>query len=192
MAITSAIRTGEREKLIKRLISRLKKALKEEKGVTLIEVLVVLAILVIAVGGASIGISLASSRNAEKCAREINDGLENARMLSLSRAGDYELTIDCSTRAMVLHNEPPGTDPDSTKNLQRRVNITLESEEEDLSSATSITVTFDKSTGKVKTITIDGSAYAGDIIRIHTANEEGTRQADVVLIRNTGKHYVEF
>ena len=178
--------------MIRKLMSRFKEAFQDKKGVTLIELLAVVAILSVAVGGAAIGISLAGSRNAEQCAREINDGLENARMLSLSRTGYYEFTINCSARTMVLHNRPPGTDTDSSRNLKRRVNITLVSDTEDLSSAVRMTVMFDKSTGKVKSMTVDGSAYTGDVIRIHTANEDGTRQADVVLIKNTGKHYVEF
>lgn len=182
------MRTGEREKLTNKLWN----PLKNHKGVTLIEVLVVIAILAVAVGGAGISISLATSRNAEKCARDINDGLENSRMLSLSKEGNFTLTIDFAAHEMTLHNEAPGTEADNVKKLQERVNISLQSDTEDLDEAASIEVMFDKSSGKVKRILVDGSEYSGDLIKIHTENDDGNRMANVVLVRNTGKHYVDF
>ena len=63
-------------------------------GFSLIELIVVIAIMTILVGGASLGISLAFSKDAAKCATMINDAIYTTRMNSMSKAGTYTLTIE--------------------------------------------------------------------------------------------------
>lgn len=79
------MRTGKREKDTDRIFGKQMMELRQwtkqqNKGMTLIEVLVVVAILAITVGIAGVSISLATSRDAEKSAKIINDALESSRM----------------------------------------------------------------------------------------------------------------
>lgn len=170
-------------------ISFCRKLYKEEKGMTLVEVLIVVAILSIAVGMAGIGISLLYSRDAESCAKNMNTMLETCRMNSLSKQGTYYFLLDTENR--ICRIEPSVT----SKDLPSRVDITLESEGAyDLSGNKVIQIEFDKSTGKVKSLTADSIPVSiGDVsvIRLHTVSSGG-KQATVVLVMATGKHYVEY
>ncbi|MGN0377925.1 MAG: type II secretion system protein [Suilimivivens sp.] len=152
------------------------------KGVTLIEILVVVAIMSIAVGGAGIGISLAYSRDAEKCAKTINAALENTRMMSMSEKGNFTMELDMENNMLYIRSSEE-SDPVYEEDLQSRVTITVPA---DLS-ATSVTVQFDKSTGKVLSM----SSESNGILRITSENNNG-KKATVVLVKGTGKHYVEY
>lgn len=155
---------------------------RNNRGVTLIEILVVVAIMSIAAGGASVGISLAYSRDAEKCAKTIDTVLENTRMKSLSEKGDFTMELDLENHRLYIRSSEE-SEPVVTEKLQSRVAITVPSDP----SATSVTVRFDKSTGKV----LDMSSEDGGILRITAENNSG-KKATVVLVKGTGKHYVEY
>lgn len=152
------------------------------KGITLIEILVVLAIIAIAAGGAGIGISLAYSRDAEKCAKTINAALENTRMLSMSKKGNFTMELNMESNKLYIKSSEE-TEPVLEEELQSRVKLFLPDDE----GKTSLTVRFDKSTGKV----FDMSSENNGILRITSENNSGKR-ATVVLVKGTGKHYVEY
>jgi len=153
-----------------------------DKGITLIEILVVVAILSIAVGGAGISISLVYSRDAEKCAKTINAALENTRMLSMSEKGNFTMEIDLENNMLYIRNTEVA-EAVQTEDLQSRVVISAPADP----AATKVEVQFDKSTGKVVSMTpeVDG------ILRITSENNSG-KKATVVLVKRTGKHYVEY
>lgn len=151
------------------------------QGVTLVELLVVVAILSIAVGAAGISISLAYSRDAEKCAKSINAALENTRMLSLSEKGKFTMTLDMENNQITIDNSETGNV--HTESLQKNVKIYVPGQE----GTTSVSVRFDKSTGKVAAM--DGEENG--ILRITSENNSG-KKASVVLVKGTGKHYVEY
>lgn len=183
------MRIGEKVKLIK-LIKNFQRRKISNDGFSLVELIIVIAILAIAVSIAGISISLAFSRDAEKCAKEIDAALENARMNSLSREGSYTLTIDNDSSELMLVSSVDGT---STSSLQSGINIQFSlSGGTDISAAKGITVEFDKSTGKVKSMmTTEGTSVVGSLLRIRCENSRGKR-ATVVLVRATGKHYIEY
>lgn len=151
------------------------------RGVTLVELLVVVAILSIAVGAAGISISLAYSRDAEKCAKSINAALENTRMLSLSEKGKFTMTLNMENNQITIDNSETGNV--HTESLQKNVKIYVPGQE----GTTSVSVRFDKSTGKVAAM--DGEENG--ILRITSENNSG-KKASVVLVKGTGKHYVEY
>lgn len=153
------------------------------KGITLVEILVVVAIMSIAVGGASISISLAYSRDAEKCAKTINSALENTRMMSMSEKGNFTMELDMTNNMLYIRNSEE-TEPVATENLQSRVKISSPTDE----GVSTVTVQFDKSTGKVLSMSPESS---DGILRITSENNNG-KKATVVLVKGTGKHYVEY
>lgn len=159
----------------------MKKA-RNNKGMSLVEILVVVAIMSIAVGGSGLGLSLAYSRDAEKCAKTIDAALENTRMLSMSQKGIFTMEIDLENNMLYIHSSE-SSDPIEEEQLQQRVEISVPAD----ASATSVTVQFDKSTGKVLSM----SGEADGVLRIVSENNNGKR-ATVVLVKGTGKHYVEY
>lgn len=156
------------------------KILWNHKGITLVEILVVVAIMSIAVGAAGISISLAYSRDAEKCAKTINTALENTRMLSMSEKGIFTMELDMNNNMLYIRQD--GTVVQS-ENLQRRVSISTP----DSAGTETAVIQFDKSTGKVLSM----SPEKEGILRITSENNNGKR-ATVVLVKGTGKHYVEY
>ncbi len=161
-------------------------------GITLVEILVVVCILSIAVGLSSISISLIYSRDTERCAKEINAALENVRMNSMSMKGTFSLDIDRRNN-QIIKNTPGERD---VEQLADRVAITFESESVDFTGIETLRIVFDKSTGKVIGYqTADGRDFETEkikLLRIRCANESGKKVATVVLVKNTGKHYVEY
>jgi prepilin-type N-terminal cleavage/methylation domain-containing protein len=168
------------------------KKLQTDKGMTLIEILVVVAIMSIVTGGVGVSLSLAYSRDSEKCAKTINAALENARMMAMSEQGNFDLTIDMQNNAMTITQVVKADDGTASEtviyneDLQNRVRIYMVSEEGG-ESADTVTIRFDKSTGKVASV----SSGENKIIRITSENSSG-KKATVVLIKGTGKHYVEY
>lgn len=160
----------------------------KNKGITLVEILVVVAISSIMVGITANSISLAFSRDAERCARTIDVALESVRMSSMSQKGTFTLEIDRVNNQLITHSAVNGTTSTVSENLQSQVTVSFPDID-----AESLKITFYKSSGKVKSvINQDNSAVQDKLIRIKCTNGSGSKVATVVLIRNTGRHYVEY
>lgn len=157
-------------------------------GMTLVEILVVVAILAIMVGEAGIGISLLYSRDSEKCAKTINTMLETTRMSSLARAEKFNLVLDSENNECRIE-----TDEEKAE-LPSKVTLSFSAEGCDLSGCKVLEVEFDKSTGRVKSVVADSVSQdlkSLSLIRIHAVSQNG-KKASVVLVISTGKHYVEY
>ena len=153
---------------------------KKNMGFSLIELLVVLAIMTILIGGAGVGISLASSRDAQKSAKTIDNALAMSRLCAMSREGDFMLEIDLQNHKLEVMGE-------GEEALPGKVDISVQG----ISSVNVLQIKFDKSTGKVSQILTDGAAYADGVLKITSENPNG-KVATVVLVTNTGKHFVEY
>lgn len=170
----------------------IKKAIRvvqQNKGLTLVEVLVVIAILSITVGMAGISISLLFSRDAERCVKSVDTMLETARMRTMSQEGEHRFILDTEQRVcQISPNE-------EQEKLPSRVNLSFSSAGVyDFSSNTKIEILFDKSTGKVKEIRADDipvSIEDVNLLWIQAENGSGKR-ASVVIVTATGKHFVEY
>lgn len=67
----------------------------DNKGYSLVELIVVISIITIMTGVLSTGISIMFSKDAEGAAILIDDELTKARMLSMSSPGEFTITIHC-------------------------------------------------------------------------------------------------
>lgn len=166
-----------------------RKIYKSNCGITLIEVLVVIAILSIAVGMAGVSISLLYSRDSERAAKTMNTMLEECRMNSLSREGDFTFQLDTENAECAILQDS------KVEELPFRVTYSLESEGSyDFSTNKVIQIEFDKSTGRVKRLNGDGTDVDIkniQLIKMNAVSASGKRAA-VVLVVATGKHYVEY
>ena len=153
----------------------------DNSGYTLVEILTVVAILTLLVGTAGVSISLAYSRDAEKSAKLINDAMETARMYALSKKGSFTLEIDFENHLIAI------PEAGEEEDLPSRLKLYLPED----ANIKKVSVTFDKAAGKVREIQTDKGGYGGDLLCITSENTRG-KKASVLLIRNTGKHYVEY
>lgn len=159
----------------------------KNSGFSLMELLVVVAIISILAGLSAVSISLAGSRDAERCAKMINSALESARMSAMSQKGEFALTIDFEKATLVMN----GTNAGITENEKLPNGVTLYLPKD--TSIKKVEITFDKSTGKVKKILEDGADVTDTtaVMKMTAENPTG-KKATVVLVKATGKHFVEY
>lgn len=173
------------------MAKRCRKSILNHAGISLVELLLVIAIISIAVGMTGIGISLVFSRDSEKCAKTIEGALATAKMSSMAQKGIFTMKIDAPGHSVEVHSSESGIILEEA--LQSRVTVSFEviGGTADLSGAEDLSVIFDKSTGKVKAVSSGGSSVDGTVFKIHCENESGKR-ASTVLVAATGKYYVEY
>ena len=174
------------------------KSKKNNYGYTLIELIVVIAIMSIFTGGASLGISLLFSKDAANCATKLNDAIYKTRMDSMSKTGKYELTVDNADPANKAVIALDGTTVDTvyldgtntTKKTTVSVKFVTESNPSGQSLTMPLNIEFDKAKGNVA-FDIDGDGSNDDgIIVFEIQAVRGGRESKVQLVTATGKHTI--
>lgn len=69
------------------------KFLKNDKGFSLVEMLVVIAIMAILTGGAAASIAIVNNANVNKAAKMLDDAFSKARTNGMARGNDYHLKL---------------------------------------------------------------------------------------------------
>lgn len=182
------------------------------EGYSLIEVIVVIAIMAIMTGLVSLGISYAFSKDAARCAASINDALTEVRMLSMTKEGDFSITISVDSDGHHIATIVGGTTSvdaggenhynetykqviDLEGNSGIRIesivcntpNIRLSSNPTE--SGNKVEIAFDKTKGNVHSV--NGTVIDTDSIMVFDIiPTRGSRQAKVQLVTSTGKHTV--
>ena len=165
------------------------------KGFSLIELIVIIAIMGVLVGGASLGISLVFSKDASKCATRLNDSIYEARANSMYKAGKFELIIDKSEDAYVATISQTDVTPVSSETVYLDgVDLSAKFVTEAVPAVKElelpVTVTFDKSKGNVYSVADADRAYDDGIIVFDITPRRGNRTAKVQLVTTTGKHTI--
>ena len=171
------------------------------KGFSLIELIVIIAIMGVLVGGASLGIGLVFSKDAMKCATRLNDSIYDARANSMYKAGKFELSIDNSGSANIATISQTDLTPVTSDTIyldgvdsNKKTTISAKFVTEAVPAGTAISfpvnLTFDKAKGNVYfDVDADGT-YDDGIIVFDIAPLRGNRTAKVQLVTTTGKHTI--
>lgn len=172
------------------------------KGFSLIELIVIIAIMGVLVGGASLGIGLVFSKDAMKCATRLNDSIYDARANSMYKTGKFELIIDNSgsanTATISQTDLTPATSDtvyldgvDSSKKTTISARFVTEAVPAGTAISLPVSVTFDKAKGNVYSVVdADGMTYGDGIIVFDITPLRGNRTAKVQLVTTTGKHTI--
>ena len=172
------------------------------KGFSLIELIVIIAIMGVLVGGASLGIGLVFSKDAMKCATRLNDSIYDARANSMYKTGKFELIIDNSgsanTATISQTDLTPATSDtvyldgvDSSKKTTISARFVTEAVPEETDLRLPLNLTFDKAKGNVYSVVdADGMTYGDGIIVFDITPLRGNRTAKVQLVTTTGKHTI--
>ena len=168
-------------------------------GYTLVELIVVIAIMSIFVGGMSLGVNLLFSKDASRCATRLNDALYEARMNSMSKVGNYELVIEGGNSASVntATLNADGSEVikyyldeiESSKKTDIEATLATESNPSGQSIALPVTIKFDKAKGNVKVLS-GGTELDDGILIFKIKANRGNREAKVQLVTTTGKHTI--
>lgn len=155
-------------------------------GFSLVEVIVVIAIMGVLIGMASTGISLLFSRDAEKCAMEIESGLDKLRTYTMSKKGSWYMKIeqDGANYLMTIYRDE-GTGEAVYEQINLGSKVTL--------APTEIRLQFNRVTGGVAYVDIAGSGWTtpGDMITIQVDSNRTNRSKTVNIVKLTGRHFIE-
>lgn len=171
------------------------------EGFSLVELIVVMAMMFILVGGMSISASLVFSRDAAQCASKLNDAIYTARMDSMSKPGAYFMQIKKVAGEFEVVLNDGTSDVYSEKISEngkiKAISFDLNGENGQITDSNTVKIVFDKSKGYVKTfndkeITTDGAngTYKDGLIVFTVSQKTGTKTEDVTLVTSTGKHKV--
>ncbi len=173
-------------------------AMKNNKGMSLIEIIIVIAILAILTTGALGGMNYIRYGNAKSCAYEINAALDKVRMEAMSKAekpylyiyqfnGSYYMMQSTAVASASLLNAS------GTRLGNQQLILSYETTHpasEDISryeDGKYMAISFDKTKGGISTNPSDSCYYKKILIK----DSDGTVRYTITLIRATGKHYVE-
>lgn len=174
----------------------------DNRGMSLVELIVVVAIMMVMVGAASFGLGMMFTRDASFVATRIDDELGEARTLSMSRGGVFicELHIDASDpytgSEITIYNTTDESLPKSSWTeyrkvaLDKSVGITVSDGGSFSASSGDVLIIFDKSKGSVKTVNSisgAGKAYTFTV----TSKKNSSKTQKVTLVGNTGRHYTD-
>lgn len=93
---------------------------RDNRGLSLIEMIIVIAILTVVSGTVVLGISVAISKPAEECARKIQQSLEGARVYAM---GKQKLTVSFYTDHGEVYVQETATAPDGSVTAKVPVKI---------------------------------------------------------------------
>jgi len=166
---------------------------KDNRGFSLVELVIVMAIMGLLVGTATFGISLMYSRDTQSVANSIDDELTQLRMISMTKAGDYKITIN--TTGNVSKNNTITLSDGEVKKLDKNVKITMEkvngSGSWSENGAANIDIKFDASNGSVSVFGGDTDVSGIYVIKIESGSGATARESKVNLVQLTGRHFVE-
>lgn len=170
-------------------------------GYSLVELLTVIAIIGILMGGITYGINLAFCKDASKCASSLNDAIYETRMNSMTRTGTYKMilkTDDGTDNGKYVVSIVNGTDVKDVYldgNSAKKTKITVYPVDDAGTKGTAFTlpfeIQFDKSKGKV--LVGEGSVTTEGIILFEVDGLRGNpdrNKSKVQLITATGKHTI--
>lgn len=179
----------------------MKRLSKNNKGVSLVEMIVVVAIISVLAGITSIGLGAAVSKPAEECAEKIVSTLKNARITTMGKRSCEIYLKQASEGAIVTVAENinnSGSVPANDKFLkigERNITVTLTlsttagaTTEVKLSDVDYIVLTYNRETGGFKPTFVKSTS--GDIDDEYLTKivvTKGTKTKTINLARLTGK-----
>ncbi len=185
----------------------------DDRGLSLVELIVVISIMVVLLGLVSVGVSMLFSRDAERSATLIDDALSETRLSAMSKKGTFIVRIhtedehsgDPSKNYIEIEKTSlplakpgeavPAVTTDTTRiDIDKSVYITFgkkgalptESTDDDLE------VTFDKADGHVTQISNSAGNFSlDDVFEIKCTMRNKSKSKSVLLMPVTGRHYIK-
>lgn len=159
---------------------------KDNRGLTLIELIVVIAIMAVVMGMGLIGLNLIASGNVRSCANELKTSIGHVRITTMGKTNTslkiYQGTDGYYKQEIVTQGDGTITNEEPIKIGKSTVGLTYETKDGTSGTidSTGIVFTFNRENGKEATpyynlITVTGGGYT----------------SKVVIVPATGKVYLE-
>ncbi len=158
---------------------------KKNAGFTLVELIVIIAILAIMVGGVTIGISMMRKKNVEKAAKNINYKMTQLRSWNMSKDNTRDLTIKKASGEFNLDD-----DEVNEKILDDTTNIEYVLDDGSATSVNqSIAIKFQRN-GTIKFVIDNDTTHPIDNVeKLKLSN--GSKTVNITMVADTGKHFIE-
>lgn len=133
--------------------------MKNNKGFTLIELIVVMAIIAVCFGIAEASVSTVFSSEAKKCANELNSDISKCRINAMSRSGTVFLKIyrDGGGNVIADYTENGSVvSSDTTGGSRCGVTYTTDAQHSLDPAGAALYLSFDRETGALVTLQLDG------------------------------------
>jgi len=158
---------------------------KKNSGFTLVELIVIIAILGIMVGGVTIGLSMMSKKNVDKAAKNINYKMTQIRTWNMSKDVTRDLTITKSGGEFSLNDGE-----NNEKLLDDSTNIEYVRKGQAAASVTnSLAIKFQRN-GTIKFVVgTDTANPIDDVQELKLSN--GSKTVKITMVADTGKHFIE-
>lgn len=170
----------------------------DNKGFSLVELIIVVAIMTAMLGVLVFSFSMATGREAQKCAYNMSECLDRAKSIAMAKSGTNDAYVEISKTtsnsyiAQYFVPDSPVKKPATYHMAEEetlgsgRVVITYGSGGTKITGATKLKITFDRLTGGVKEISVGGAAVS--VKDIYLSYGRGYK---LVIAKGTGKHTVE-
>lgn len=140
---------------------------KNNLGMSLVEIIIVIAILAVIAGTVGLGIGLMTGKPAEKCARKLNAMMQNNRMTTMGKlSARLEIYIDAEGYICVNEfvetageGEKVTTTRIGDKGVVLRYKISGEPDYRELNTGIPLIISFNRSSGAFHDLSAMGSSY---------------------------------
>lgn len=172
---------------------------KNNKGFSLVELIVVIAIMSVLLGIFVYSISLVSGRDAQKCANNISDALDQAKSYAMAKSGSTDAYMEIRKMGnnfyiaeFYVPNSPVkdtgytliDTEKLGSGNVKISCNVGGSSYE--IQGANKLKVTYDRLNGSFKQANI-----AGNTGKLQSIVVTRGRTYQLTMVQSTGKHTLE-
>lgn len=168
--------------------------MKDDRGISLVELLVVLAVIIIAMALIIPSFNSVYSAQVMQCAEEVDALLAKSRVGAMSRDADVYLELHIEDDGVYAAYHEGDTIISDDKVGKATVSVSYATDKAPtpvrLQKNNSLFLSFDRGTGASKTMGLlgpdEGNAYCTEIVI-----SNGSRSKKIVLAPLTGKHYVD-
>lgn len=163
--------------------------MKNNKGFSLVELLVVLAIMVI-VTAAGIGLFLNwRSWNISDCAKKVDSALDAAKVDAMSKETGYVIFRRGSSGVYEMEVYGEESEVLGDKQIRMYYSDSAGHTDVEITDSKKLMISYDRSTGGFKEIDIDASGSKIYCTQIKVVRKN--REIRIELVKSTGKHYIQ-
>jgi len=158
---------------------------KNDKGFTLIEIIVVIIVIGIVAGISALSLSTLNSASAKSCSSQLNAYISKCRVASLSRAGDVYIIVKMQSGKVIgeyyedSNLKDTKTLSDGRANVSYKVGVTTF----ELRDGQELKLSFNQSTGALNPQTVGGKDFCEAIYITG-----GTKTYTITIVPSTGNH----
>lgn len=174
-----------------------KKHQSSNKGFSIIEVIVVVAIMAVMVGVISITYTVVKKANVTKASRTIDDLLTNCREKAMTNsAKEWKVVIDGNTVKVIKVDSEGNEIEIESEAIPSNVNVYVVSDDGinryDASSANPISISFKLLSGEVSSVYTTGVTIKGSGSQCRIVSDyKNKKQSTITLYYATGKHTID-